>query len=70
MYYTNNVLKHFFKDSEIKHSILEMQQELAFIETLPQCDNLRHSRRLIKESKQNLYFVLKNLIIISKLSQN
>uniref|UniRef100_A0A915EJ52 K Homology domain-containing protein n=1 Tax=Ditylenchus dipsaci TaxID=166011 RepID=A0A915EJ52_9BILA len=36
-------------DAEIQHTILEMQQELAYIDTLPQTNNLRHSKRLLKE---------------------
>lgn len=36
-------------DAEIQHTILEMQQELAYIDTLSVSPNLRHSKRLLKE---------------------
>ncbi|KAI1730681.1 KH domain-containing, RNA-binding, signal transduction-associated protein 2 [Ditylenchus destructor] len=36
-------------DAEIQHTILEMQQELAYIDTLSVAADLRHSKRLLKE---------------------
>jgi len=41
-------------DSEIKYTVLEMQQELAYIDTLPEFENLRHSRRLLREECNKL----------------
>jgi len=38
-------------DAEIRQTVLEMQQEEAYIDSLPDNDKLRHSRRLLKERK-------------------
>lgn len=43
-------------DGEIQHTILEMQQELAYIDTLSVASNLRHSKRLLKERKFKMFF--------------
>lgn len=42
-------------DAEIQQTILEMQQELAYVDTLPNPEALRHSRRLLKESKEIVF---------------